>query len=156
MDLGRSRRVFTSTLVTATLSLAAWTAYLAATLPRHYVASHWNLAWVGLDTTEVIALLATAWAAWRRRVVVILFAITAATLFLLDGWFDVTTARQHDLFSSLVVALVVELPGAVVLLLLARRVVRLVTGEWYRVAFQRDAPPPWRLSLDDLDRRENR
>jgi hypothetical protein len=151
MDLGETRRIFTTTLVAATLGLAAWTVYLAVSLPRHYVAGHWDAAWVGLDSLEVVALVATAWAAAKSRLVVVLFALVAGTLFVVDAWMDVTTARHADLFASVVVAVCVELPGALVLFLVARRAIRLVTGEWYRVAYETHAPPPWKLSLADLD-----
>jgi hypothetical protein len=153
MNQNQGRRIFTTTLVMATCTLAVWTAYLAITLPRHYVAAHWDAAWVGLDTLEVVALLATAWAAARRRLIVVLFSLVAGTLFLVDAWMDVTTARHADLFASVLVAILVEVPGALVLFFVARRTVQLVASEWYRVAFQRDAPPPWRLSLEDLDNR---
>ena len=39
-------------------------------------------------------LLGAAWAAWRQRAVLIVFSIAAATMFLLDAWFDVTTAGR--------------------------------------------------------------
>jgi len=40
-------------------------------------------------------LLLTAWAAWRRRQIVILAALVTATLLVTDAWFDVLTARTH-------------------------------------------------------------
>ena len=58
-------------LVVSALVEAVWTVYLGWRLPRHYVAHHWFLAWVGLDVAEIATLLATAWAAWRRRAVLI-------------------------------------------------------------------------------------
>lgn len=107
----------------------AWTIFIAIQLPRHYVANHWDLAWVGLDSAQVVFLLLTAWAAWRRRAILMLFANTAATLLLMDAWFDVTTARYRDLGQSLL-SLTVELPSAIFLLWISRRTARRVTKAW--------------------------
>jgi len=100
-----------------------WVIYLAIRLPRHYVANHWDLAWIGLDSAQVCLLLLTAWAAWRRRAILIIFANTAATLLFVDAWFDVTTARYRDLGESLL-ALAIELPSAMFLLWMSRHVAR--------------------------------
>jgi hypothetical protein len=101
----------------------AWCIYLGLALPPHYVAHHWALAWIGLDIGEVSMLFASAWAAWRQRALLILFTIVGATLFLLDAWFDVTTANHGDLAQSLVLALFLEVPSAIALLWVARRAV---------------------------------
>ena len=110
-----------SVLVVAALLETAWTIYLGWRLPRHYTADHWDLAWVGMDVAQVATLLATAWAAWRRRAILVAFAVASATLVLVDAWFDVMTARYGDLDQSLT-ALAFELPWAVALLWIARRV----------------------------------
>jgi hypothetical protein len=101
-----------------------WTIYLGWRLPRHYVAHHWDLAWVGLDVAEILMLLGSAWAAWRRRAVLILFAVVSATLLLLDAWFSVTTAGHGDFRESVLVSIVLEVPSALVLLWIARRAAR--------------------------------
>jgi hypothetical protein len=98
-----------------------WTVYLGWRLPRHHVAYHWDVAWVGLDVAETVMLIGAAWAAWRRRAVLILFAIASATLLLLDAWFDVTTSGSKGFVASLTLALVVEVPSALALLWVARR-----------------------------------
>jgi hypothetical protein len=100
-----------------------WCVYLGLALPPHYVADHWALAWIGLDVAEVSMLFASAWAAWRQRALLILFTIVGATLFLLDAWFDVTTANHGDITQSLVLALFLEVPSAIALLWVARRAV---------------------------------
>lgn len=145
------REFLLSLLILASLGLAAWTTYIAMRLPPHYVARHWDAAWVGLDVVQVLSLLATAWAAWHRRVIIVLFAVVAATLFLSDAWFDVVTANRIDVSWSLSAAGVLEIPGAIVLLYVARRVVQSVANEWYQAAFQRDAPPPSKLVIGDLE-----
>ncbi len=111
-------------LVVGAFAEILWTIYLGWRLPRHYVAHHWDLAWVGLDVAEILMLLGAAWAAWRRRAVLILFAVASATLLLLDAWFDVTTAGHGDFLESVLVSLFVEVPSALVLLWIARRAAR--------------------------------
>ncbi len=111
-------------MVAAVVVETAWTVFLGWRLPRHYVANHWRLAWVGLDVAEIVMLLATAWAAWRRRVTLMLFATVTGTLLVADAWFDVTTARRGDLLQSVLLAVVVEIPAAGVMFTLARLGIR--------------------------------
>jgi hypothetical protein len=111
-------------LTIAAIAEVLWAIYLGWTLPRHYVANHWVLAWVGLDVAEIAMLLATAWAAWRQRAVLILFSIIMATLLLVDAWFDVTTARRGDFLQSLLLAIFAELPLAALLFWTAWRAAR--------------------------------
>lgn len=118
-----------SSLALGAILETLWTIFLAIRLPRHYVANHWDLAWVGLDSAQVLFLMLTAWAAWRRRAILMLFANTAATLLLMDAWFDVTTARYRDIGESLL-SLTIELPSALFLLWMSRRTARRVTKAW--------------------------
>jgi hypothetical protein len=111
-------------LTFAAIAEVLWAIYLGWTLPRHYVANHWVLAWVGLDVAEIAMLLATAWAAWRQRAVLILFAIVLATLLLVDAWFDVTTARRGDFLQSLLLAIFAEVPLSLLLFWTAWRAAR--------------------------------
>ena len=116
------------TLVVACVALGAWVIVLGLTLPRKYVAAHWNLAWVGFDLALLIGLACTAWAAWRRRAIVVLFATATATLMFADAWFDVTTARSKDLWVSVLQAIFVEVPFAIFLLYVVSRVVQYTRG----------------------------
>jgi hypothetical protein len=118
----QTRRHVVETLVIACLVLCGWIVALGFTLPRRYDAAHWNLAWVGFDLALLVGLAATAWAAWRRRVVIVLFATVTSTLMLADAWFDVTTARSSDLWVSATQAVLVEIPFAVFLLYVVVRV----------------------------------
>ena len=111
-------------LTCAAIVEVLWAIYLGWTLPRHYVANHWVLAWVGLDIAEIAMLLATAWAAWRQRAVLILFAIILATLLLVDAWFDVTTARRGDFLQSALLAVFAEVPLSALLFWTAWRAAR--------------------------------
>ena len=101
-----------------------WTIYVGLDLPRHYVANHWDVAWVGLDIAQVAMLSGAAWAAWRRSTTLVIFATVSATLLLTDGWFDVTTARRGDVLQGLLLAVLVEFPSALVLLWVAVRGLR--------------------------------
>ena len=125
----RSRLLFV--LTGAALIEVLWTIYIGIDLPPHYVAIHWNLAWVGLDVAQIAKLLASAWAAWKRRAILSLFATSAATLLVVDAWFDVTTARRGDILQSILFAVLLELPWAFVLFWLTRRTIRQISHERY-------------------------
>lgn len=132
-------------LVVGALVEGVWTVYVGIDLPRHYVANHWDLAWVGLDTTQIAMLVGAAWAGWRRSNLMVVFATASATLLVVDAWFDVTTARRGDLFQSVVLAILVEVPSALVLLWVALRVLR-------RGVTTPPSAPRRVRSLDPLDR----
>jgi hypothetical protein len=66
-------------------------------------------------------LFACAWAAWRQRAVLALFATAFATLLIVDAWFDVTTARRGNITQSVLLAVIVEIPSALLMLWVARR-----------------------------------
>lgn len=101
-----------------------WTVYVGVALPRHYVANHWDVAWVGLDVAQVAMLSASAWAAWRRNTLLVMFATISATLLTVDAWFDVTTARRGELVESILMATLIEVPSALVLYWVAHRGLR--------------------------------
>jgi hypothetical protein len=124
----QTRRRVIETLVVACFALSAWIIVLSLTLPRRYDAAHWNLAWVGFDLALLVGLSLTAWAAWRRRAVIVLFATATATLMLADAWFDVTTARSSDLWVSALQAIFIEVPFAIFLLYVVVRVVSFTRG----------------------------
>ena len=115
-------------LILACVALGAWIIVLGLTLPRRYVASHWNLAWIGFDLALLTGLALTAWAAWRRRAVVVLFATATATLMFADAWFDVTTARSRDLWVSVLQAVFVEVPFAIFLMYVVVTVLNFTRG----------------------------
>jgi len=138
-------------LVISTTALSAWTIFLEWKLPRTYVAEHWRLAWVGLDAVQVVALFTLIWAAWKRRMVFAFIAVATATMFLIDAWFDVTTARSGDFRQSLLEALIVELPAAIVLYRTAWVVIRRAHRSWYAAAFGATAPSLWRLEVPSVD-----
>jgi hypothetical protein len=131
-------------IATCCVLLAAWTAMLAATLPMQYRAGGWRGAWVGFDVALLVALAATGWAAWHGRQVLILCLTVVATLLLCDAWFDVVLdIRTRGFTMSLLTALAVEVPLAVLAVLGARRLLRLSLGG----AGLRGGPPGRRPSL---------
>ena len=101
------RRRVIEMLVAACFGLSAWIIVLGLSLPKRYDAAHWNLAWIGFDVALLVALAATAWAAVRRRAIIVLLATITATLLCADAWFDVTTARSRDLWVSVAQAVFV-------------------------------------------------
>jgi len=130
-------------LVVGALAETAWTVFLAWRLPGHYRANHWDVAWVGIDAAQVAMLLASAWAAWRRRAVLIFFATAAGTLLLVDAWFDTLTARYSD-FEVSALMLIVEVPWALTLFAVALLAFRRVTGSpsWFTSLREATIPPP--------------
>jgi len=140
----RRRMIVVLVIATCCVLLAAWTAMLAATLPMQYRAGGWRGAWVGFDVALLIALGATGWAAWHGRQVLILCLTVVATLLLCDAWFDVVLdIRTRGFGMSLLTALAVEVPLAVLAVLGARRLLRLSLGR----AGLRAGPPGRRPSL---------
>ena len=107
--------------------LIPWTALLFLTLPRHYGANHWGLAWGGFDVALGISLAGTALATLRRSPFGEIAAAVTGTLLVCDAWFDVLTSRgTSDVAQALVSALLVELPLAFVCFWIARNIARAV------------------------------
>ncbi len=145
----RRRRLFLLGTIVCCAGLAAWIGVLAVTLPRYYRAGDWRGAWVGFDVAEFLAFAATAWAAWRGRQVLIMCLLVLATLLLADAWFDVTLdVRTSGFMFSLLSALLIEIPLAVIAIIGARRLLRLTIG---RIRSQEGLPGPvpplWRIPL---------
>jgi protein-S-isoprenylcysteine O-methyltransferase Ste14 len=121
---GRSRRMAMLYAAAAVL-LVPWTVYLAVTLPRRDIDTHYRGAWVGFDILLVVAILLTAYYAFRMDDRVQLPAMATATLLIVDAWFDVMTAgRRSNLYEAVLMALCIEIPAAIFTLYLARRVNR--------------------------------
>jgi hypothetical protein len=93
--------------------LIPWTAFLFATLPAHYTANHWGVAWGGFDVGLGIALASTAVLVARRSPFAEVTATVTGTLLVCDAWFDVLTSRgTSDVAQALADAFLVELPLA--------------------------------------------
>lgn len=105
--------------------LVPWIIFLAYSLPARHVSRHWDLAWVGFDMALLAALGLTAYLGARRSGWITMGAITLATLLVVDAWFDVLTARPgRQTQIALVMALLIELPLAVMSFRLAQKVAR--------------------------------
>jgi hypothetical protein len=105
------------------IMLIPWTLYLAISLPRRVVDTHYRGAWVGFDILLVTAIILTAYFAFKVDSRVQLPATATATLLVVDAWFDVMTAGRHTgVGLALLMAVCVELPAAFGSLWVARRV----------------------------------
>lgn len=117
-------------IIAGCIFLAAWIGYLIVSLPPSYRTGSWRGAWVGFDLAELVMFAITGWAAWRRRQILIICLIVLATLLLCDAWFDVVLdTRTAGFLSSLLSALLVEVPVAVIAVFVARRLLRLTVGQ---------------------------
>jgi hypothetical protein len=129
---GRSqlrRRLLIAAALAAAVLLAAWIGVLAVTLPHYYRAGGWRITWIGFDGALLAVFAVTAWAAWKRRQVLILCLVVLAALLICDAWFDVTLDWEtRGFWFSLLLALFVELPVAAMALVGARRLLRLTIG----------------------------
>ena len=117
----RTRRIGL-VLAVAVVVLIPWTAWLAVRLPARHVSSHWDIAWVGFDVLLTAAIAATGVALWKRSPLAPFTATAAATLLVIDAWFDIFTARGgEELGWAILGAALVELPLAVLCFWLVRR-----------------------------------
>ncbi len=118
-------------LILAALGETTWTIFVGWKLPRHYIANHWDAAWVGIDFAQITLLLLCAWAAWRRRALLILFTAVTGTLLLIDAWFDLTTARKGDVAQSFWQAVLFEIPSAIVMFWTSKRTIHRLAHDMF-------------------------
>lgn len=96
------------------LLLLPWTVYLAETLPAEEVSTNYDAVWAGFDVLLGLALAGTAYFALRRSRYLTTAATAAATLLVVDAWFDVLTTPGAQRIESILLAGFVELPLAAV------------------------------------------
>lgn len=107
------------------LLLVPWIVYLGLVLPERTTSAHWDVAWVGFDAMEFLALAATGWLAYQRSTWVQVAATASAVLLFVDAWFDITTATGGwDLAQALILGIALELPLAALSLWVARHAER--------------------------------
>jgi hypothetical protein len=94
------------------LILLPWIAYLAYSLPSHQVSADYDVAWAGFDIMLLAALASTGYFALRRSRYLATTATAAATLLIVDAWFDVMTTLPGQRLEPVVLAAGVELPLA--------------------------------------------
>jgi hypothetical protein len=122
----RRRALVLAAVIVCCVVLAAWIGVLAVTLPPYYRTGAWRGAWVGFDLALLAAFAATGWAAWRRRQILIVCLVVLSTLLCCDAWFDVLLdARTKGFELSLLSAVLVEIPLAILAALGARRLLHL-------------------------------
>ena len=92
------------------LILLPWIAYLAYSLPSRQVSADSDIAWAGFDVMLLAALASTGYFALRRS----RYLATAATLLVVDAWFDVVTTLPGQRLEPVALAAGVELPLAAV------------------------------------------
>ena len=143
-------------LIFCAVVLIPWTALLFLTLPLHYTANHWRLAWGGFDIGLGAALAATALMVVRRSPYAEVTATITATLLCCDAWFDVLTSRgASDIAQAIVSALLIELPLAALCFWMARNLAHAVEvarpflqAAGFTIADNRLVPPPTRRPED--------
>jgi hypothetical protein len=96
------------------LILLPWIAYLAHSLPSRQVSADYDIAWTGFDAILLAALAGTGYFALRRSRYLATAAAAAATLLIVDAWFDVMTTLPGQRLEPLALAAGVELPLAAV------------------------------------------
>ncbi|GAA4250011.1 hypothetical protein GCM10022255_036600 [Dactylosporangium darangshiense] len=143
----RARRRFVIIIGVASVLMIPWVIALTLTLPPRYLAGHWRLTWVGFDLVLGAALAVTAWAALRRRQIMILAGVVSATLLACDAWFDMVTASGQDRWVSLATAALVELPLAAWLFFISYHLVRLSMRRLLVLSGQSPDVSLWRLPL---------
>ena len=112
------------------IGMIPWTVYLWLTLPVREVSPHYNMAWTGFDVLLAVVLLATGACVIARSRYLPVAAGPAATLLVVDAWFDITTSPAGaEFFWALVMAAVAELPLAVACGWLAYHTEHLCQGE---------------------------
>lgn len=129
--------------------LVAWVVILALNLPMRFSATHWRAVWVGLDIAELAGFAATAWASWHQRQVIIFCMLITGTLLVCDAWFDVVLDYgTPNARTSVLSALLVELPLAFLLFAGARRLIRITVGAVMRLeGISGPVPPLWKIPL---------
>jgi hypothetical protein len=145
----RRRRILIAACLLGVLVLAVWIGVLEVKLPKLYRAGGWRTAWVGFDVALLLVFAATAWAAWRRRQILIACLMVLATLLCCDAWFDTTLDWGTRGFTlSLLSAFLVELPLAALALIGARRLIRLTAGRLELLSgVPGPVPPFWQVPL---------
>jgi hypothetical protein len=141
-------------LAVCAVALIPWTVGLAVTLPARYVVGSWTLTWTGFDIALLACFAVTAWALWNQRQIALPAAIFTSALLLCDAWFDVLTAHGGGLLVSAATALLGEIPAAIVLAMIASKLLRANTAFPAQARARTIHRSLWRAPLDSaLDSR---
>jgi hypothetical protein len=109
-------------LVVLGVGLVPWTLYLAIALPsRHVQDEFYDVAWAGFDVVLAAMLVLTGVGLLHTRIWVQGAAASAATLLVVDAWFDILSANGRDeRLVAVLLAVLAELPTALLCVLIAR------------------------------------
>jgi hypothetical protein len=145
----RRRKLALTVAIGCCIFLAGWIVVLAVTLPDRYSSGGWRGAWVGFDVVLLLAFASVAWAAWRGKQLLIACLIVTATLLCCDAWFDLTLDwGTSGIYFSLLSAVFAELPLAILMILGARRLLRLtIATEMALEGATGPVPPLWQVAL---------
>jgi len=101
--------------VCCVIGIVPWIVFLSLTLPGRQRAVDYDIAWVGFDSAMGVVLAVLAYCALRRKPATGPIAAVAATMLVIDAWFDiVTTDEGRQLAFAIAAAVVAELPLAVI------------------------------------------
>ncbi|MER6534102.1 hypothetical protein ACWDE0_35070 [Streptomyces sp. 900105755] len=147
--LRRRRRRAVGQLALCVLVLVPWTVYLAVSLPDRFEARYWPMVWVGFDVMLLVSLAGAGLAVWLRRQILVPMSFVAAALLVCDAWFDVSLSwGRDDVWGSIASAVLVELPLAFLLVMRARRVLKISARlAWQRLGLAGEPPPLYKLPL---------
>ncbi|AUG76463.1 hypothetical protein CFP65_1575 [Kitasatospora sp. MMS16-BH015] len=107
--------------------LLPWTVTLFLTLPAREQAQRWNIAWGGFDALLILVFTGAAVRILRLSPKSAFVNAAAATLLVVDAWFDIMTApTTSELVQALLMAALVELPMAALCARTALRVLSLL------------------------------
>lgn len=99
-----------------------WDTYLALSLPERAISPHYRGSWVIYDAVLSIVLARIGWMAHKRDPRVVMAAAAGAALLFADAWFDVSSAYGNDdHIQALCFAIFLELPGAFLCTMIAKR-----------------------------------
>jgi hypothetical protein len=100
--------------VCCVVGIVPWIVFLAMTLPSQANADDYDIAWVGFDSAMALVLGTLAYCAIRRKPATELIAAVAATMLVVDAWFDVVTSEGRNLMLAILTATFGELPLAII------------------------------------------
>jgi hypothetical protein len=101
--------------ICAVIGIVPWIVYLALTLPGRQRAVDYDIAWVGYDSAMCLVMAALAYCALRRKPATGPIAAVAATMLVVDAWFDiVTTEEGKQLAFAIGSAVIAEIPLAII------------------------------------------
>ena len=92
--------------------MVPWTIYLGYSLPARQDSPHYDIAWVGFDVLLLLVLAGTGYFALRRSAYLAIAAAAAATMLVVDAWFDIMTSPRHEIPEAIALAALIELPLA--------------------------------------------